>query len=169
MCLAGRGPAPSPRDFSDGRKYARYTPSSPGQARGVPSCWRSGKEVCLHSGFSPSFWGPHTPPDRVLGPVLGLRRKLSETTQKASINLTPGIRKKSSGHVRPSFRSPGRGSSGLRGTPRKSRAEQEGSPTLTRSLELPGFSAAESGARCFISTVTIKVTGRANAFTPCTL
>ena len=53
--------------------------------------------------------------------------------------------------------------------PRKSREEQEGSPTLMHSLEKPGFLVAESGARCFISTVTIKVTDRANAFTLCTL
>lgn len=51
----------------------------------------------------------------------------------------------------------------------KHRQQEEGYPTLNLSLQKPGILAAESGSGCFIFTITIKVIGRANAFTLCTL
>lgn len=52
---------------------------------------------------------------------------------------------------------------------KKHREQEEENPTLNISLQNPGILAAESGSECFIFTITIKVIGRANAFTLCTL
>lgn len=51
----------------------------------------------------------------------------------------------------------------------KHRQQEEVNPTLYLSLQTPGILATESGSGCFIFTITIKVIGRANAFTLCTL